>query len=360
MSSSGRVERLRALLAERIFVLDGAMGTAIQSRDLERRRLRRPGARRVQRAPRPHPARRHPAHPPGLHRRRRRPDRDRQFRRHAHRPRRVRAAGQGLRDQPRRARAWRARSPTPRRRPTGRASSPARWGRARRRSRSPENVTFDAGARRLRRADGRAWSRAAPTCSSSRRSRTRSTSRRRCSASTTPSRSSAARSRSSSRCRSRPGARCSPGSRSSRCTSRSPTATCFAIGLNCATGPDFMTDHLRTLAEISRFPDLVLPQRRPARRGGALQRAAADAGEEDRALLRRGLDQHHRRLLRHHRRAHPHDRRDRRALPARASRSTVRRSVVSGLETLVDRRGHAPGRSSASAPTCSAAASSSS
>src|SRR6266704_367507 len=33
----------------------------------------------------------------------------------------------------------------------------------------------------------------------------------------------------------------------------------FAIGLNCATGPDFMTDHLRSLAEISRFPISVFP-----------------------------------------------------------------------------------------------------
>jgi len=33
----------------------------------------------------------------------------------------------------------------------------------------------------------------------------------------------------------------------------------FAIGMNCATGPDFMTDHLRTLAEISRFPIVCFP-----------------------------------------------------------------------------------------------------
>ncbi|MBI3247812.1 MAG: methionine synthase [Deltaproteobacteria bacterium] len=33
----------------------------------------------------------------------------------------------------------------------------------------------------------------------------------------------------------------------------------FAIGLNCATGPDFMTDHLRTLAQLSRFPVLCMP-----------------------------------------------------------------------------------------------------
>ncbi|MCK6553560.1 methionine synthase [Candidatus Binatia bacterium] len=33
----------------------------------------------------------------------------------------------------------------------------------------------------------------------------------------------------------------------------------FAIGMNCATGPDFMTDHLRTLAGVSRFPISVFP-----------------------------------------------------------------------------------------------------
>ena len=31
------------------------------------------------------------------------------------------------------------------------------------------------------------------------------------------------------------------------------------IGLNCATGPDFMTDHLRTLAALSRFPVACMP-----------------------------------------------------------------------------------------------------
>src|SRR5215467_10155567 len=33
----------------------------------------------------------------------------------------------------------------------------------------------------------------------------------------------------------------------------------FAIGMNCATGPDFMTDHLRTLAAISGFPISCFP-----------------------------------------------------------------------------------------------------
>src|SRR2546426_4640491 len=33
----------------------------------------------------------------------------------------------------------------------------------------------------------------------------------------------------------------------------------LAMGMNCATGPDFMTDHLRTLAGISRFPVSCFP-----------------------------------------------------------------------------------------------------
>ena len=33
----------------------------------------------------------------------------------------------------------------------------------------------------------------------------------------------------------------------------------LAIGMNCATGPDFMTDHLRTLAEISELPIVCFP-----------------------------------------------------------------------------------------------------
>ncbi len=33
----------------------------------------------------------------------------------------------------------------------------------------------------------------------------------------------------------------------------------LAFGLNCATGPDFMTDHIRTLSQISRFPVLCMP-----------------------------------------------------------------------------------------------------
>lgn len=33
----------------------------------------------------------------------------------------------------------------------------------------------------------------------------------------------------------------------------------FSLGINCATGPEFMTDHLRTLSALSRFPVSVMP-----------------------------------------------------------------------------------------------------
>ena len=48
------------------------------------------------------------------------------------------------------------------------------------------------------------------------------------------------------------------------------------MGLNCATGPDFMTDHLRTLSEICALRRRLRAQRRPARRGRPLQRDARD------------------------------------------------------------------------------------
>ena len=59
---------------ERVVVYDGAFGTYIQSLDLQRRRLRRPRPRGLQRAPRADPARRHRRHArrllPGRRRRR--------------------------------------------------------------------------------------------------------------------------------------------------------------------------------------------------------------------------------------------------------------------------------------------------
>ena len=44
-------------------------------------------------------------------------------------------------------------------------------------------------------------------------------------------------------------------------------ASLLSVGLNCATGPEFMTDHIRTLSEIastriSCYPNAGLPRRR--------------------------------------------------------------------------------------------------
>ena len=44
------------------------------------------------------------------------------------------------------------------------------------------------------------------------------------------------------------------------------------VGLNCATGPELMTDHLRTLSETRAHARRLRAQRRAARRGGALPR----------------------------------------------------------------------------------------
>ena len=53
-------------------------------------------------------------------------------------------------------------------------------------------------------------------------------------------------------------------------------APLLSIGLNCATGPEFMTDHLRTLSRSRENAGLLLPQRRPARRR---RKVPGDAGE---------------------------------------------------------------------------------
>ncbi len=61
-----------------------------------------------------------------------------------------------------------------------------------------------------------------------------------------------------------PWARCSPDKASKRSGPRSIISTCCRIGLNCATGPEFMTDHIRTLCRRSRTRRLLLSQCRIA------------------------------------------------------------------------------------------------
>ena len=107
----------------------------------------------------------------------------------------------------------------------------------------------------------------------------------------------------------------------------------LAIGLNCATGPDFMTDHLRTLAGLSRFPVSCFPN-------AGLPDEEGHYNETPETLARKverfcaegwvniiggccGTTAEHIRLLADVARRH----RPRTAAP-------IRRSVVSGIEVL--------------------------
>ena len=79
------------------------------------------------------------------------------------------------------------------------------------------------------------------------------------------------------------------------------------IGLNCATGPAEMTEHLRYLAQHCAAADLVPAQRGPAQSSSTATRTTtsrpSELAECARALRRRVRPQHRRRLLRHHARA---------------------------------------------------------
>ena len=98
-------------------------------------------------------------------------------------------------------------------------------------------------------------------------------------------------------------------------------ADLLSIGLNCATGPEFMTDHIRTLHEMAATPHLLLPERRPAQRRRQVPGNARIAGRAAREVRRPRLAEHRRRLLRHHAGAHPRHRADGGGqAPARAPR----------------------------------------
>ena len=75
------------------------------------------------------------------------------------------------------------------------------------------------------------------------------------------------------------------------------------IGLNCATGPAEMGEPLRHLSQHSRLPGLRPAQRRPAlggRRHDALRPDPGPAGRPSRALRHRARRDRRRRVLRHH------------------------------------------------------------
>jgi 5-methyltetrahydrofolate--homocysteine methyltransferase len=106
------------------------------------------------------------------------------------------------------------------------------------------------------------------------------------------------------------------------------------MGLNCATGPDFMTDHLRTLAGISRFnvacvPNAGLPDEDGCYNETPTMLAAKIGRFAENGWINLvggccGTTDEHIRLLA-----------DAVAHCKPRMRSTLRRSVVSGIETLV-------------------------
>ena len=108
----------------------------------------------------------------------------------------------------------------------------------------------------------------------------------------------------------------------------------FGIGMNCATGPDFMTDHLRTLAEISRFPISLFPNAGlPDEEGHYNELPAMLAKKVERFCAEGwvniiggccGTTAEHIRMLVEVAARHP---------PRRPV--TVHRAIVSGVETLV-------------------------
>ena len=77
------------------------------------------------------------------------------------------------------------------------------------------------------------------------------------------------------------------------------------MGLNCATGPDFMTDHLRTLSEICRFDVACVPNAGLPDEEGHYNETPEIARAQARALRRRRMGQPDRRMLRDDARAHP-------------------------------------------------------
>ena len=106
------------------------------------------------------------------------------------------------------------------------------------------------------------------------------------------------------------------------------------MGLNCATGPDFMTDHLRTLSGISKFfvacvPNAGLPDEEghynetPAMLAGKIARFAENGWVNLVGGCCGTTPEHIRLLVQAVAGKRPRE------------RSTVRRSVVSGIETLV-------------------------
>ena len=153
-----------------------------------------------------------------------------------------------------------------------------------------------------------ACSRAGSTSSSSRPSTTCSASRPPWSPPGGPWPPRAARSRSRSRSPSSSPAACCRAPRSAPRSAAIDPLRPDVIGLNCATGPTEMGEHLRHLSQHARMPISLPAQRRPAaghRRQDGLRADPGPAGRAPPALHHRARRPGRRRLLRHRPRAHP-------------------------------------------------------
>ena len=111
-------------------------------------------------------------------------------------------------------------------------------------------------------------------------------------------------------------------------------APLLSVGLNCATGPEFMTDHLRTLSGLAKtyvscYPNAGLPDV-----DGCYSETPEMLAERMSALHGRGLGQRRRRLLRDDARAHPRARRGGARAAGRAGSRSTPKTLVSGIEAL--------------------------
>ena len=357
---------LRRLAAERILVLDGAMGTMIQALQprrgrLSRRALRRlePRGARQQRSAQSQPAGRGARHPPRLFPRRRRHRLDQHLLLDPHRASRLRHGGDRLRTEPRRRaprprrrahRARRGRQATLRHR-RHRPDQPHRLDLARRFQSELSRGHLRRTARRLHRTGARPARR-----------------RRRCAADRDHLRHAQRQGRD---LRHRRRARCarhrSAGDdlrhhhRPLRPAAVGPDAgSVLECDRACGAAVGRLQLRARRQADARpyrrarprrRHADLRLSQCRPAQRIRPLRRRPRRHGGADRRIRRRRPHQYRRRLLRHHARSHPRHRPRRRRQDA--ARGAGHRAAAAALRP---RSLHADARRfrssmSASAPT---------
>jgi 5-methyltetrahydrofolate--homocysteine methyltransferase len=104
--------------------------------------------------------------------------------------------------------------------------------------------------------------------------------------------------------------------------------------MNCATGPDLMTDHIRTLAGISRFPVSCYPNAVCRTRTGTSWRRRKRWRRSSRSSSICGWVNIRGRLLRHHAGAHPRHRADDRGQAAAAHSGPSHRAYYSGIELV--------------------------